>query len=376
MKKKITYTHHTKNKMIKYEDLRKVNQLAVPNYKQIFNLFWNSGNYILGKNLQNFENKFSKYVGSNHSIGVNSGYDALFLSLKCLNLPKNSEVILSSCSYIAAVNAVIANNLKPVLVEPNINTYNIDVNKIEEKINKNSKVILITHLYGKSCEMDKILKIKRKHNLYLIEDCAQSHGSRFKKKLTGSFGEFGCFSFYPTKNLGALGDGGLITTNKKYYYNRLKEMRNYGFRKKNYSNIIGVNSRLDDFQALFLNKKLKTLDKMNNHKIKLAKIYDKLLSRKLIKPLITKDNKNIFHIYPVRYNKRNELINHLLKNKIQALCHYPVPPHKQNSLKKFFKKQKYPISEKIHKTVMSLPISFSHSEKDVRYVCKIINKFL
>ncbi len=362
--------------MIKYEDLKKVNKLAVPNYKKIFNSFWNSGNYILGKNLQKFEKKYSKYIGSKYSIGVNSGYDALYLSLKCLNLPKNSEVILSSCSYIAAVNAVIANHLKPILVEPDINTYNIDTNKIESKINKNSKVILITHLYGKSCDMDKILKIKRKYNLYLVEDCAQSHGSKFKKKITGSFGEFGCFSFYPTKNLGALGDAGLITTNKKYFYKKLIEMRNYGFRKKNYSNLIGINSRLDDFHALFLNEKLKKLDEMNKHKIKLAKIYDKLLSNKLKKPLITYDKTNIFHIYPVRFRRRNDLINFLSKKKIQVLCHYPVPPHKQNSLKKFFNNQKYPISDQIHKTVMSLPISFSHSEKDVRYVCKIINKFL
>lgn len=376
MKKKITYTHRTKIKMIKYEDLRKVNRLAVPNYKKIFNSFWNSGNYILGKNLQKFEKKYSKYIGSKYSIGVNSGYDALYLSLKCLNLPKNSEVILSSCSYIAAVNAVIANHLKPVLVEPDIKTYNIDARKIERRINKNSKVILITHLYGKSCEMDKILKIKRKYNLYLVEDCAQSHGSKYKKKLTGSFGEFGCFSFYPTKNLGALGDAGLITTNNKYFYNKLIEMRNYGFRKKNYSNLIGINSRLDDFQALFLCEKLKKLDKMNNHKVKLAKVYDKLLTNKLKKPLITKNKTNIFHIYPIRLRRREELTNFLLKNKVQALCHYPVPPHKQNSLKKFFKNQKYPISEKIHNTVMSLPISFSHSEKDVRYVCKIINKFI
>ena len=362
--------------MIKYEDLKKVNDLVVPNYKKILSSFWNSGNYILGKNLYKFENNYSRYIGVKYSIGVNSGYDALYLSLKCLNLPKNSEVILSSCSYIAAINAVIANQLKPILVEPDINTYNIDASKIENKINKNSKVILITHLYGKSCEMDKILNIKKKYNLYLIEDCAQSHGSKFKKKTTGSFGEFGCFSFYPTKNLGALGDAGLITTNSKHFYKKLVEMRNYGFKKKNYSNSIGINSRLDDFHAIFLNEKLKKLDKMNKHKIKLAKIYDKLLSYKLKKPLITDDKTNIFHIYPIRLKRRDSLIKFLSKNKIQVSCHYPVPPHKQNSLKKFFKNQKYPISEQIHKTIMSLPISFSHSEKDVRYVCKIINEFL
>ena len=185
--------------MIKYEDLRKVNKLAVPNYKKILSLFWNSGNYILGKYLRKFENNFSKYIGAKYSVGVNSGYDALYLSLKCLNLPRNSEVLLSSCSYIAAVNAVIANHLKPILVEPDINTYNIDANKIENKISKKSKVILITHLYGKSCNMDKILKIKRKYNLYLVEDCAQSHGSKFKKKSLAHLENLGVLVFIPQK---------------------------------------------------------------------------------------------------------------------------------------------------------------------------------
>ena len=201
--------------MIRYENLKKVNEAVVPNFKKVFNSFWNSGSYILGKHLKNFEHNFANFLNSKYAIGVNSGYDALFLSLKCLNLPKNSEVIMSSCSYIAALNAVIANNLKPVLVEPNINTYTIDPNKIEEKITNKTKAILITHLYGRSCLMDKIINIKKKYKLFLIEDCAQSHGSRYKNKYTGTFGDFGCFSFYPTKNLGGLGDGGIITTNKK-----------------------------------------------------------------------------------------------------------------------------------------------------------------
>ena len=360
--------------MIKYEDLKKVNQLAVPNYKKIFNSFWNSGSYILGKILLNFEKNFSKFIGVKYSVGVNSGYDALFLSLRCLNLPKNSEVILSSCSYIAAINAVIANNLKPILVEPDIDTYNIDPNKIEKSITKKTKVILITHLYGRSCEMRQILIIKKKYQLFLIEDCAQSYGSKFSKRSTGSFGEFGCFSFYPTKNLGGLGDGGLITTNKKKYFIKLKQLRNYGFIKKNYSNLLGINSRLDDFQASFLNQKLKKLNEMNTHKIKLARLYDKLLTNKVKKPKIVINDENIYHIYPIRYNHRDKLIRYLSKKKIQVLCHYPLPPHMQNSLKKFFKK-KYPISEKIHKTELSLPISFSHSEKEIKYICKMINIF-
>jgi dTDP-4-amino-4,6-dideoxygalactose transaminase len=359
--------------MIKYEDLKKVNKLLVPNYKSLFNSFWNEGSYILGERLARFENNFSKFIGVKYAVGVNSGYDALYLSLKCLELPKNSEVILSSCSYIAAINAVIANGLKPILVEPNINTYNIDVNKIEKSITKKTKVILITHLYGRSCEMSKIMSIKKKNKLFLVEDCAQSHGSKILNKTTGSFGDFGCFSFYPTKNLGGLGDGGLITAKKKKYFDKLKQLRNYGFKKKDISNLLGVNSRLDDFQAMFLNKKLEKLNKINNHKIKLAKLYDQLLSDKFIKPKKSFNFNNIYHIYPIRYKNRDKLISFLAKNNIQASCHYPTPPHLQSPLKKFFVK-KYPISEKIHKTVLSLPISYSHSEKDVKHICKIINK--
>lgn len=361
--------------MIKYENLKKVNKLSVPDYKKVFNSFWDSGSYILGKNLKTFENNFSKFLKAKYGVGVNSGYDALYLSLKCLNLPKNTEVIMSSCSYIAALNAVIANNLKPVLVEPDINTYTIDTNKIEKKITRKTSVILITHLYGRSCEMDKIVALKKKYKLFLIEDCAQSHGAKYKKTFTGTFGDFGCFSFYPTKNLGGLGDGGIIITNQKKFYKNLSYLRNYGFKKKNHSEIIGFNSRLDDFQASFLNKKLKKLKYMNKHKIKLAKIYDKYLTDKVIKPAASELGENIYHIYPIRYKKRKILMDYLNKKKIEVSCHYPVAPHKQRSLKKYFK-QDFPISEKIHKTVLSLPISFSHSEKDIRFVCKMVNKIV
>ena len=361
--------------MIRYENLKKVNEAAVPNFKKVFNSFWNSGSYILGKNLKKFEYNFASFLNSKYAVGVNSGYDALFLSLKCLNLPRNSEVIMSSCSYIAALNAVLANNLKPILVEPNISTYTIDPNKIEEIITKKSRAILITHLYGRSCQMDKIINIKKKYKLFLIEDCAQSHGSRFKNKSTGTFGDFGCFSFYPTKNLGGLGDGGIITTNQKKFFKNLNYLRNYGFKKKNFTEIIGFNSRLDDFQAAFLNKKLKKLNLMNRHKIKLAKIYDKYLTDKVVKPLPSKNGENVYHIYPVRYKNRKSLMNYLKKNKIEVSCHYPVAPHKQKSLKKIINKS-FVISEEIHKSVISLPISFSHSEKDIRFVCKMINKFI
>ena len=361
--------------MIEYENLFKVNSLLVPNYKSLFDNFWKKGSYILGTNLFKFEKNFSKYIGTKYAIGVNSGYDALYLSLKVLNLKKNSEVIMSSCSYIAAINAVLENNLKPVFVEPDILTFNIDTNKIEQKITKKTKVILITHLYGNSCNMGEILMIKKRFNLFLIEDCAQSHGARYKTKKTGSFGDFGCFSFYPTKNLGGFGDGGLITTNNKNFFKLLNLIRNYGFKKKNYSELIGINSRLDEIQAIFLNEKLKKINIINRHKIKLAKVYDKYLTNKVIKPKFINDSSNIYHIYPIRYKSRTSLIKYLDKKGINVACHYPIAPHLQKSLKKKFNK-KYPISEEIHKTVISLPISYFHNENTVKYVCKIINKFV
>ena len=253
------------NKII-YEDLNKLNNYYFKDYIPVLKKIFKQEKFILGNNLLKFEDNFKKFLNINYCVGVNSGLDSLMISLISLNLEKNSEVIVPSNCYIAAVFAIINAGLKPVFVEPNIDTYNINPQLITDKISKKTKAIMVVHLYGKPCQMDDIKKISKKYKLYLIEDCAQSHGAKFKGKYTGTFGDFGCFSFYPTKNLGGIGDGGAITFNKSKYYNKISKLRNYGSIKKNKHDIIGFNSRLDEIQAAFLNLKLKKLKKINNYK--------------------------------------------------------------------------------------------------------------
>ena len=216
--------------MIRYENLKKVNEAAVPNFKKVFNSFWNSGSYILGKHLKNFEHNFANFLNSKFAVGVNSGYDAIFLSLKCLNLPKNSEVIMSSCSYIAALNAVLANNLKPILVEPNINTYTIDPNKIEKKITKKTKAILAVHIYGLPTYMPKIISLAKKYKLIVIEDASEVIGQKINERMCGSFGDISTFSFYTNKHI-TTGEGGMIFTNNKKLAKKFESLKNLCFEK-------------------------------------------------------------------------------------------------------------------------------------------------
>jgi dTDP-4-amino-4,6-dideoxygalactose transaminase len=361
--------------MIEYENLKKLNQSFSKDYQESFLKTIESGWYILGKNVANFENEFAQYCNTTYSAGVASGLDALILSLNAFNFPKNSEIIVPSNTYIATIIAIIKNDLIPILVEPNITTYNIDSQQIEQKITKKTKAILAVHLYGKCCEMDSILDICQKNNLKLIEDCAQAHGAKYKNQYVGSFGDFGAFSFYPTKNLGALGDGGAITTNDKNLITEIKKLRNYGSQKKYYNDSIGYNSRLDEIQAGFLSIKLKKLDDINCHKRKLAKIYLDNLKNDFIKPSVHKDYLDVYHIFNIRHPQRDKLKEYLLKNNIGTEVHYPVPPHKQKSMIGILDNQKYKISEKIHNTTLSLPISYCHSQSDIRNVIEVMNKF-
>jgi len=359
--------------MIEYENLSKVNQTFFKEYKKVFNKFINKGWYILGDEVKHFEKSFSEYLGVDHCIGVASGLDALILTIDALNFPKGSEIIVPSNTYIATILSIIRCGHIPILVEPDITTYNIDPNKIEEKITKNTKAIIVVHLYGKSCDMDPILKICNKYNLELIEDCAQAHGAKYKNKNVGTFG-IGCFSFYPTKNLGALGDAGAITTNNNELADKLLAYRNYGSYKKYFNDYIGYNSRLDEIQAALLSTKLKYLDKINNHKRKLANIYHEELSDIFIKPIIDLDYYDVYHIYNIRHNERDQIREYLLKNDIKTEIHYPCAPHNQKAMKNYIFGS-YPISEEIHRTTLSLPISYFHKEKDIMYVCKILNNY-
>ena len=289
--------------MIEYENLQKVNEKLFDKYSQSFDKFIKSGWYVLGSQVSKFEGEFANFCNTNHCVGVASGLDALILAIDAFDFPKNSEIIVPSNTYIASILAIIRAGCKPILVEPNISTYNIDSSKIEEKITKKTKAILVVHLYGKPCEMDKITKISNKYNLKIIEDCAQAHGAKFKGKKIGSFG-IGCFSFYPTKNLGALGDAGAITCKDESYMNKVKSLRNYGSTEKYHNSDFGYNSRLDEIQAGFLSIKLEILDDITSHKRELARIYFDNLGDEFIKPIVSEDYFDVYHIFNIRHKKK------------------------------------------------------------------------
>jgi dTDP-4-amino-4,6-dideoxygalactose transaminase len=256
--------------MIPYENLRRLNKPFEDKFREKFDTVITNGSYILGPELEIFEKEYAAWHNINYCVGISNGLDALILALKAFNIPEGSEVIVPSNTYIASILAIMACRLTPVLVEPSIATYNIDPDKIEEVITAKTKAIMVVHLYGKCCEMDKIMAIKQKHNLFLVEDCAQAHGATFKGQLTGTFGEIGAFSFYPTKNLGALGDAGAVICSDEGYKKSIAQLRNYGSERKYYNDVIGYNNRLDDMQAAFLSVKLKHLKEMNAHRNKLA----------------------------------------------------------------------------------------------------------
>lgn len=364
-----------KDTTIDYENLQKLNEPFFEEYQKSFERVLKSGWYILGQSVKNFEEEFSAYNKAKHTIGVASGLDAITLSIASFNFEKDSEIIVPSNTYIATILSVIQNNLKPVLVEPCIETYNIDPVKIEAAITSKTKAIVVVHLYGKSCNMNPILDLCKKYNLKLIEDCAQSHGATYKGKLTGTFGEFGAFSFYPTKNLGALGDAGAIVCNDDELNNKVRRLRNYGSDVKYYNEVVGYNSRLDEMQAAFLSVKLKKLDNINKHKRDLAAVYLKNLKSDFVKPQIDADYFDVYHIFNIRHEKRDELKDYLLKNNIKTEIHYPVSPSKQKALNGMLDKYDFPISEEIHKTTLSLPISYFHTTDDVNRVVEAMNKF-
>lgn len=359
--------------MIEYENLKLVNQKLFDKYKESFNEVLESGWFILGKKVTQFEEEFAQFIGVKHCIGVASGLDALILAIDAFKFPKNSEIIVPSNTYIATILAIIRNGYKPVLVEPDISTYTIDTNKIEEKITKNTRAILVVHLYGKPCDMNPIMAIASQYDLKIIEDVAQAHGAMYKDQKVGSFG-VGCFSFYPTKNLGALGDAGAIATNDEAFAHTLKSLRNYGSHAKYYNDELGYNSRLDEFQAAFLSIKLQMLDEITEHKRTLAKIYSKNLDDRFVKPVVHDDYFDVYHIFTIRHHQRDALKNYLLEHKIKTEIHYPIAPHHQKAMQGILKGN-YPISEEIHKTTLSLPISFFHTKDDVLKVCETMNAF-
>jgi len=361
--------------MIEYENLAKSNKQFHTEFLNSFKKNLSDGRFVLAQNVQAFENNFASYCGVKHCVGVASGLDALYFALLSLNLPKGSEVLVPSNTYIASILAILNAGFKAILVEPDIHTYNVSPKEIEKHISPKTKAIMVVHLYGKLCDMKAIQAIVKKHHLKVIEDCAQAHGAAYKGKRAGSFGDAAAFSFYPTKNLGALGDGGALTTNSKDLALNFKKLRNYGSVERYKNEILGYNSRLDDIQAGFLNIKLAALEELTEHKRNLASVYLNGLNKDFILPIVHKDYYDVYHIFNVRHEKRDKLKEYLLKNNIQSDIHYPVTPHHQQALKDLYKGKKYPISEEIHNTTLSLPIAYFHTEKDIEKIVKVMNKF-
>lgn len=363
------------SKQVAFETLKLLNAEFEQAFYDKFNDFLTKGWYILGNQVTEFEKAFAEYCGAKYCVGVANGLDALELGLAIFNFPAGSEIIVPSNTYIASILSIINAGHIPVLVEPDKVTYNIDSSLIEEKITDKTRAILVVHLYGQVAQMDQIQRIANKFNLEIIEDCAQAHGAKFKGQIAGTFGRIGAYSFYPTKNLGALGDAGAIITSDEHIYAKLKALRNYGSEKKYYNKFIGRNSRLDELQATFLNVKLPALNKINEHKRKIAQIYDGQILNSVIKPIEGADNYHVYHIYNIRTTNRDELKSYLLQNGVSTEIHYPVSPNKQEGYKYIFLNQIYPISEEIHATTLSLPISYATSEEDAYYIASKINQF-
>ncbi|KKQ34490.1 MAG: pyridoxal phosphate-dependent protein [Microgenomates group bacterium GW2011_GWA2_37_6] len=342
------------------------------------------GDFILGEEVEKFEKEFARYCGVKHCVGVASGTDAILLALRALGIGSGDEVIVPANTFISSVLPIIYVGATPIITDIDPKSYNIDVSKIEEKISKKTKAIIPVHLFGQIAEMDKILKIAKKHKLFVVEDAAQAHGSTFKNKKAslpagkaGSFSDIACFSFYPGKNLGAYGDAGAIVTNNKSIAERIKILRNIGQVKKYIHSEKGYNSRLDTIQAAVLRIKLRQLDKWNQERRHLAALYSKLLSGLPVSiPIQTDGNVSNFHLYVIRAPKRDRLLKYLHKNKIFAGIHYPVPIHLHKALRNLpYKKGDFPVTEKYASQIISLPIFPGMSEKEVGIITEAIKNF-
>lgn len=316
------------------------------------------GDFILGEDTAHFEREYAKYCGVRYAVGVASGTDAILLALRALGIGKGDEVIVPANTFISTVLPIIYLGAKPVLVDINPDTYNIDIQKIEQRITKHTKVILPVHLYGQIAEMDAITRIAKKHRLFVIEDACQAHGALYKKKKAGSFGDIACFSFYPGKNIGAYGDGGAIVTNNRRLAQKIRILRNIGQKSKYLHTVKGYNSRLDTLQAAILRIKLHHLDSWNRERRKIAVYYNRKLRGSLfITPVERKESVGNYHLYVIRVKKRNALLAYLHKKGIGAGVHYPIPIHLHKALCDIgYKKGDFPITEKYAKEILSLPI--------------------
>ena len=360
--------------MIEYENLTLSNAAFMTELEAAAVKVIRSGWYVLGQEVSAFETEFAQAVGAKHCIGVGNGLDALILSLEALDLPKGCDVLVASNSYIATILAIVLAGYRPVLVEPELETFNIDASLLPSALTPNTRAICVTHLFGKPCRMDAIGAFAHAHGLKLLEDCAQSHGAKLAGQNTGTFGDAGCFSFYPTKNLGTLGDAGAIVTNNDALADRLRHTRNYGSKQKYVNNYLGKNSRLDEIQAAFIRIKLIHLERMNEHKRQLAKLYFEHLPTGLKLPRLRDDEWDVFHIFGVRHPERDRLRSWLLEQGIKTEVHYPIAPHRQKAMLGILSGD-WPVADELHATELSLPISVGHTPEDVRAVCSALSAF-
>lgn len=366
--------------MIKFLDLEKINNRFRKEMDSELKEILDSGWYLQGKKNDVFTENFAAFCGVKHSLGVANGLDALNLIIKAYGFTKGDEIIVPANTYIASILAISQNGCTPILIEPDINTYNINPDLIEKAVTEKTKAIMVVHLYGQAVQMDKVWEIAKKYNLKVIEDSAQAHGAIYKsingkEYKTGNLGDASGFSFYPGKNLGCLGDGGCITTSDDELFEKVKALANYGSDRKYHHIYKGVNSRLDEIQAAVLNVKLKYLDKDNQKRREIASYYrNNIKNSKIILPKTYDEKSHVWHVFAVRTEERDKFQNYLKENDIQTIIHYPTPPHKQGAYKEW-NNMSFPVTEEIHRTIISIPISPVLTDEEVEYVVEVINKY-
>lgn len=361
--------------MIKFLDLHKINERFREEIDARIKKILDSGWYLLGEEDKTFEKNFAEFCGAKHCIGVANGLDALNLIIKAYSFGAGDEIIVPANTYIATILAITENGCTPILVEPDINTYNINPDLIEEKITPNTKAIMVVHLYGQAVQMEKIWALAKKYNLKVIEDSAQGHGAIYQGHKTGNLGDASGFSFYPGKNLGCMGDGGCVTTNDDELAKKIRAIANYGSDYKYHHIYKGVNSRLDEIQAAILDVKLPYLDKDNARRREIAKYYrEHIKNPKIVLPQTYDENAHVWHVFVVRCEDRDGLQRYLEENEIQTNIHYPTPPHKQGCYSEYTHLS-LPVTEKIHREVMSLPISPVMTDEEVKKVVEVVNGF-
>ena len=361
--------------MIKFLDLKAINEQHRLEMEAAIKRVLDSGWYLLGKEIESFEKEFSKYCGVKHAVGCANGLDALKLIIQAYGFGPGDEIVAPANTYIASLISISANGATPVLVEPDINTYLIDPEKIEDAITSRTKAIMVVHLYGRAMDMTRILEIAKRYNLKVIEDSAQAHGAMFDGKRVGNLGDASGFSFYPGKNLGCLGDGGAVTTNDDELAEKIRALRNYGSDVKYHFPYRGTNSRLDEIQAALLRVKLPHLDNDNAIRRRIAERYcSEIKNPNVILPHLPDDAmQNVWHVFPVRVQNRAGFQQYLSDNGIQTVIHYPIPPHRQPAYVEWHGLT-LPITEKIHEEIISLPISPVMAEEEVSKVVDVINR--